>query len=269
MSNITGLTYKCNVTDMMSSLVRSRASRALLVLGVVVAGAACQPAPGHFGTLSPTATLPSGATCASQVRSAPETRSANNTANHTRGTQKNLTQPYPEFARVDGNFVGTTDEIIQWASCKWGLDEDIVRAQVAKESWWYQRTVGDFQSDSSKCVPGHGIGADGHPGQCPASGGLLALTYQYWPQGFPQAMNSSAYNLDYSLAWWRACYTGKITWLNEVEHGSTYGAGDAWGCVGEWFSGRWHTPAAEGYITAVKQYKDQKVWTSAGFLSTT
>ena len=40
------------------------------------------------------------------------------------------------YRRVTGNFTGTTDEIIQWAACKWGIDEDIVRAQMAKESWW-------------------------------------------------------------------------------------------------------------------------------------
>ena len=35
-----------------------------------------------------------------------------------------------------GNFTGTTDEIIQWAACKWGFDENTLRAQVAKESYW-------------------------------------------------------------------------------------------------------------------------------------
>jgi Immunoglobulin-like domain of bacterial spore germination len=42
--------------------------------------------------------------------------------------------------RVDGAFSGTTDEIIQRAACKWGIDEDIVRAQIIKESYWYQST---------------------------------------------------------------------------------------------------------------------------------
>jgi hypothetical protein len=26
------------------------------------------------------------------------------------------------FARVDGNFSGTTGEILEWAACKWGRD---------------------------------------------------------------------------------------------------------------------------------------------------
>ena len=224
-------------------------------------------AAGHFSTLAANATLPDGATCARQVRSAPEVRARNNVANHTVGAQKNLTEPYPIFNRVDGNFVGTTDEIIQWAACKWGIDEDIVRAQAAKESWWDQAGIGDFQGDASKCVPGHGIGVDGHAGQCPASGGLLSITYQYWQKAFPEGMNSTAYNLDYTYAWWRACYTGQIAWLNNVERGTDYVAGDAWGCVGEWFSGRWHTSWAEGYITAVKDYLAQKIWTTPSFIA--
>ena len=30
--------------------------------------------------------------------------------------------------RVDGQFEGTTDEIFQWAACKWGLPDDLLRA---------------------------------------------------------------------------------------------------------------------------------------------
>ncbi len=58
------------------------------------------------------------------------------------------------------------------------------------------------------------------------------------------ARNSSAYNLDYTFASWRACFEGVFTWLNTVERGATYGAGDAWGCMGVWYAGRWYTQAA-------------------------
>lgn len=246
---------------------------ALAMIGIVavltVAGCAkppVPPAPGtHFSTLRPGAALPSSAACATRVRPAGELRPTNTSYNHTRGSQKGLSQPYSDMGRVDGAFTGTTDQVIQWGACKWGLDEDIVRAVAARESWWDQRSVGDFQGDPSHCVPGHGIGADGHPGQCPASGGLLSLTYQYYSNGFPQAMTSTAYNVDYVLAWWHACYTGKIGWLNQVDRGSTYSAGDAWGCVGTWYAGRWHTGAAEGYISEVKTYLQQRIWTTPQF----
>jgi autotransporter family porin len=247
--------------------IGSRTAMAILLVVGVILATGCEPSTAHFSTLSPSATLPTGATCAGQVRAAPEVRARNKTANQTRGKQKNLTTPFSEMKRVDGDKVGTTDELIQWAACKWGIDEDIVRAQAAVESWWDQGTVGDFTSDSSSCIPGHGKGVDGRAGQCPASGGLLSLTYQYYQGGFPEAMTSTAYNLDYVYAWWRACYTGKVTWLNTVERGSTYQAGDAWGCVGAWYAGRWHTPAADGYIAQVKGYLDKKIWTTANFTS--
>ena len=239
----------------------------LLAAGLAASCAPYSPPPsgGHFGTLGPGASLPSDSACASRVRNVPENRSTNKPYNDRRGTQKHLTSPYPLFSRVDGNYTGTTDQILQWVACKWGIDEDIVRAQAAAESWWDQRSIGDFQSDRSACVPGHGIGADGHPGQCPASVGLLAITYRYFGNAFNEAINSTAHNADYMYAWWRSCYEGDITWLNDVERGQQYRAGDVWGCVGAWFAGRWHTPAAEGYISHVKDYKNERIWTKPEF----
>ena len=49
------------------------------------------------------------------------------------------------------------------------------------------------------------------------------------------------------------------------EHTGTYAAGDLWGCVGVWFSGRWHTEPAEQYIAAVKDYVQQRIWTTRDF----
>ena len=59
---------------------------------------------------------------------------------------------------------------------------------------------------------------------------------------------------------------GEFTWLNTVERGATYAPGDQWGCVGLWFSGRWHTPPAEEYIAAVKDYLARRVWAQPDFL---
>lgn len=44
---------------------------------------------------------------------------------------------------VDGQFTGTTDEIIQCAACKWGYPAELARAQAVEESNWDQSTVGD------------------------------------------------------------------------------------------------------------------------------
>jgi len=40
--------------------------------------------------------------------------------------------------RVDGQFTGTTDEIFQWAACKWGLPDNLIRADAVEESTWFQ-----------------------------------------------------------------------------------------------------------------------------------
>ena len=100
---------------------------------------------GRFVTLPVGAALPSGAECASRVRSAGEVRPENSAANSNEGSRANANtrSDWSQFSRVDGDFSGTTDEIIQWAACKWGIDEDIARAQVIKESYWYQSANGD------------------------------------------------------------------------------------------------------------------------------
>ena len=213
------------------------------------------PSGDHFSTLPVGATLPTDATCRSRVRSAVEVRPSNVTANRTVGTSTT--------GRVTGNFTGTTDEIIQWAACKWGIDEDIVRAQIVKESWWRQDAGGDFTTDQSKCAPAVRTGS----GQCPESSGLSQIRYQYHPDAFVDnnAIKSSAYNLDYAYSLWRNCFEGNETWLNNVERGRDYAAGDAWGCIGLWFSGRWYTSAANTYIASVQSIMANREWAQPGF----
>ena len=196
----------------------------------------------------------------------PEAPPGNTPFNSVRGTPSVLAGPYPDFRRVDGDYAGTTDEILQWAACKWGIDEDVVRAQAAVESWWNQTNVGDWTSTSAVCAPNHPIGSDpGHPGKCPESVGILQVRYQYWRNAFNAAETSTAYNADYVYAAWRACYDGDDTWLNTVDHVGAYGPGDLWGCVGLWYSGRWHTADAEGYIAKVKGDLSERVWAQPDF----
>jgi autotransporter family porin len=72
-------------------------------------------------------------------------------------------------------------------------------------------------------------------------------------------------NADTAYAVWRTCYEGYERWLNDVEHGRQYGPGDALGCVGRWFSGRWHTQPAENYIVKVQDYLRDRVWERPDF----
>ena len=211
-----------------------------------------------FPTIPVGTALPSGAQCASRVRSAGERRPDNAAANATRGTRSN-----GRFPRADGNFTGTTDEILQWVACKWGIDEDVVRAQVAIESWWHQSSRGDLTSDQSACHPELRTGG----GQCPESIGLMQVRYLYHLEAFQDsnAIRSSAYNVDYAYAVWRSCFEGKETWLNTVERGATYVAGDLEGCLGVWFTGRYRTPDALGYIGRVNDYLARRIWSTPGF----
>ena len=230
--------------------------------------------PTYFSTLPPGATLPSDATCAAAIKHRAENKGVNASYNATRGDQSLdsnfLSGDDPRantdlVPRVTGDFVGTTDEILQWAACKWGVDEDMVRAQAAVESWWRQTAEGDLGTDATRCPPGHGLGVDGHPGQCPESWGVLQNRYPYEMSSWPGIGSSTAFNADTAYAIWRACFEGYETWLNTVDRGETYAAGDAWGCMGRWFAGRWHTDAANGYVSKVQDYLGQRIWETASF----
>jgi autotransporter family porin len=227
-------------------------------------------APAHFGTLAPGAALPSGAQCAAWVRARPiaENKRMNITADHVTGQPVGtslLSGDAPAAnqliaPRIDGQFTGTTHEILRWAACKWGVDEDVVAAQAAVESWWRQTALGDFGTDPSRCPPGHTLGVDGQAGKCPESYGVLQNRYPYEKSTWPAIASSTAGNADTAYGIWRACYQGYETWL-----GGGYGAGDQWGCIGRWFSGRWHTAESDGYVQKVQGYLNSRIWETANF----
>ena len=231
--------------------------------------------PARFATVPAGRALPTGAQCAARVRAnpSPENKGANGRANRTTGHRIGADffggdDPRANAAigvRVDGQFTGSTRDILRWAACKWGVDEDVVFAQAAIESWWQQGTLGDWTADASRCAPGRGPGADGRPGQCPESFGILQNRYPYERTGWPGIANSTAMNADLAYAIWRVCFEGYEGWLNTVERGAAYGPGDAWGCVGRWFSGRWHTGASETYIGRVRDYLTGHIWETPDF----
>ena len=232
-------------------------------------------APAHFGTLGPGAALPSGAQCAALVRALPmpENKRVNAGANQVTGHSVGTDLFSGDTAaanqviapRIDGQFTGTTHQVLRWAACKWGVDEDLVAAQAAVESWWRQTTLGDLGTDPTRCPPGHGLGVDGTAGKCPESYGVLQNRYPYERSTWPGIGSSTAMNADTAYAIWRACFEGYEQWLNTVDRGSQYGAGDALGCVGRWFSGRWHTAASDGYAAKVQGYLSSRVWETANF----
>jgi hypothetical protein len=212
-----------------------------------------------FPTLPPGAALPTDKECTERVRrSAWEPRSENTKANRTTPTKVRLPD-WPEFddsanqqlkPRINGAFTGTTNEILLWASCKWGIDTDVARAMAVQESKWVQDSKGDHTSDPSRCLPGDAV-------PCPVSFGLMQIKYYYHPGTYPASLQSTAFNVDYTLGLFRACYEGSISYLK-----NGYGAGDLWGCVGHHFSGDWKDPEANEYASQVLRHYATKPWRS-------
>ncbi len=232
---------------------------------------------GGFITLPPGAVLPGERECAARVhQSAWEPRSDNTTANHSVPTSQQVAQlaPWGPAIGVDskadalrrqitGNFTGTTNEIIQWVACKWGIDENIVRAEAIAESYWHQDQRGDYTNNRADCPPGTWDGSG-----CYQSYGLLQLKYSVFQSTWPMSRDDTAFNAEYVYAVIRTCYEGWTTYLADfppVAGYPPYHAGDIWGCLGRWYSGRWYSQGAINYINTVKNDLAAKAWLQAGF----
>ena len=222
------------------------------------------PVNGYFQTLPPGAALPSDATCAARVHRSPwEPRSGNTKANNTKPKQPVTLANDPAYdatfqqtykPRITGNFTGTTDEIFQWAACKWGISDNMIRAQAVQESHWHQNTESDMEPRSAgHCAPGD----DRDP--CPTSFGILQIKWYFHPglnkvgSSYPMSKTMTAFSVDYEVAEMRGCYDGH-SFVGEKAKG------DLFGCMGLWFAGAWHTPAADQYIASVKNHLADKPW---------
>ncbi len=208
----------------------------------------------------PGRSLPDGSRCAGAIRSAPEIRPDNAEANRfvpvpgedyellawTADTFGMADEADLLRQRIDGNFTGTTTEILDWGACKWGFRRKTVRAIAVAESAWRMSKVGD----QDKGTPSYGI---------------LQVKDAFHPGTYPASKTSTAFNVDYALAYIRACYEGHIDWLAATTGNDSYAAGDLWGCVGHWFSGEWKDDGALEYVQTVRGHFRRKVWKSAEF----
>lgn len=230
-----------------------------------------------FPLLPPRSPLPSEAFCAAHIqRSTWEPRPQNQAANASVPTSAQIASlsPWDDSIGVDpqadqlrkqitGNFTGTTDEILQWVACKWGVPVDVVRAEAVVESYWSQHQVGDWSTTQSECPPGTWTGSG-----CYRSYGILQIMYQYFASSWPMSRDDTAFNAEYVYGIIRTCYEGWTTYLSErtpLPGYSAYHAGDLWGCLGRWYSGSWYDQGAVDYIAQVKAAYEQKPWRSSGF----
>ncbi|KAA1397728.1 hypothetical protein [Aeromicrobium ginsengisoli] len=255
--------------------------------------------------------LPSDAECAREVHRSPwEPRPSNAKPNRTepdraavresltsrpRGNGETYAARYNTWllARVSGQHTGTTDENIQWAACKWGISDNVLRAMAAAESTWYQ---GLHEADGScvekrgcgdtveKATPasrtfcaevnrfGHDYSRDYGEGICPRTFSIIGVMSWQDPDWGPMAKNqngtfpfnrdSTAFALDYAAAHLRGCMEGWIVWLSNRDG---FERGDLWGCVGVWYAGDWEIPAAREYAARVKSLMDDRVWLQPSF----
>lgn len=268
------------------------------------------PASGYFETLPAGSwnTLPDDTACAGRVHDSPwEPRRENaapnrripdvaavheSLARRPRANQQTYDQRWDRWllARVSGQHTGTTDENIQWAACKWGLSDNLMRAVAMTESTWYQYLV----DTSGKCVEQRGCG-DRFPAPTDASAtyceGIARFGYDYqrdygpalcpktfsivgvmswqdpaWTEmagnqngTFPFNRDSTAFALDYYGAFIRGCMEGWMWWLTGTPS-EAQPRDLMWGCVGTWFAGAWMTQGAKDYIKRVQKAIDDRTW---------
>jgi hypothetical protein len=238
---------------------------------VSVANNAVSPPPiGYFSVLPSGASgLPRGDSyCAANVTASTwEPRADNYAANHqvpgaaVQWSNAELGTYWAKWIAdrglVTGNYTGTTNQIIQWAACKWGLDEDLLRAVAVQESDWHESMVGD------NC----GVAGE-------ASYGLFQIKNAYcsggsaWG-GYPYTATYTGLNADFYGAFIRSCldddfydggnwlYGGQTIAQIVAANGLDYAV---WGCVGAWFSGGWYDAGAKTYIASVQQHLANQDW---------
>jgi hypothetical protein len=175
--------------------------------------------------------------------------------------------PGSYLVRVDGQFIGTTDAILKWASCKWGFDENVTRATAVNETHWRQTEIGDVGNGISLGILQ--VKSSDYPSSCEAVSSSQNTADVTNPDCYSYL--STAFDADYKLAQQRACFDGQVSYLTERTPTAGYptypnGTEDEmmWGCVGWWYSGSWYDSGAINYISEVKSYLSAQTWLQPG-----
>jgi hypothetical protein len=175
--------------------------------------------------------------------------------------------PGSYLTRVDGQFTGTTDAILKWASCKWGFDENVTRATAVNETHWRQTEIGDVGNGTSLGILQ--IKSSDYPSTCESVASSQNTADVTNPDCYSYL--STAFAADYKLAQQRACFEGQIDYLASETPPSGYPAYPngspeemMWGCVGWWYSGHWFDSGALNYISQVQGYLSAQTWLQPG-----
>jgi hypothetical protein len=242
------------------------------------------------------ATLPTDAQAECMIVAHPGEQRPDNAAYRVAPTATQLTTFVPDFVtesggdshaaafaqRVTGAFTaGTTDELIQWAAYKWGIDPDVLRAVGINETYWHHSLYvngypveddgfGDFTTTTSACASDFPLSrgylvrsGSGYAGpyydQCPQSFGFVQWKRTAWPGTYPQSRESLPFNLD---AWGARIRL----WYEGYSYCGTSAKGDLWEAVAAHNTGQ--CLAAGGgisYVNNAKTYMSTKPWNQSGF----
>lgn len=181
----------------------------------------------------------------------------------------------PEVVHVDG-LDGlpnpSTDDLIQWASYKWGIPTDWVRAAAVVESYWRQTSTGDLMSVSATAYQSYPMLARASGPSCSSgcrvwrSLGLMSVAWTSPPTEVdvgtePLRWESTAFNLDYYASVVRWYYDGHCSWC-----GSGYGPGEQWPSIGGWYDPfPWQNSGAVVYVSKVQSDLRDYTWAQPGF----
>jgi hypothetical protein len=167
----------------------------------------------------------------------------------------------PNFAYVTGGAplygLRSTDDLIEWSAYKWGVPEDLVRAQMAVESGWSMLQRGDRRDWPMPVAhlypPLAVIDAD----SVWESLGIAQIRWRHtvpWNPGVePLRWQSTSFATDYSQALVRFYYDGYCGWC-----GSGYAAGDADGAYRLYFSGS--LTHGQSYADSIRAAARSKPW---------
>lgn len=171
---------------------------------------------------------------------------------------------------VTGNYKGTTNEILQWAAIKWGMDPIAYLAEAYNESGWDMDVVGDMGNGVSLGILQ--IKSSDYTGTCPGATNVNYPTAIVPCSAFPVLCSSTclshqytAFAADYAIGWMHACQVGGNTYLSnpsfpgyQVSTGVGTAYNDFWSCMGAWFSGKWNDSGSLSYQSLIKGYYSSK-----------
>ena len=158
----------------------------------------------------------------------------------------------------------STDMLIQWASLKWGIPTDWMRAEMWQESQWGQsggadHGLGDAATVSAQSYTEYPVQARIQPYQVYQSMGISQVKWDPTTNNLPGQgaeplrWKSTAFNLDLQHAYLRMYYDG----LSYLGPGTK---GQEWDAVGDWFEPSSNGSGGAGYVANVQAVLAAKPW---------